>query len=248
MFRILGIGVVLALTCLCLQSGPALAYDSPQQFGVEIRGGFGMYDMGDVSAGADFLKKQKAGNTLTEGDMGGAAGFSGIYRSSKHVAWEFGYNALLDVENLVESTIPDSQGQILMHANEFFVKGSVITYLTNSLQLGLGAGVSYYNTELQIQDDFNKRYNYDAVGRGFGLLGGLSLELLLTQRMGLVLNGGGRVANTSDFSQESSPGVRSSLNVLGGTRPMEVNLSGGFATLGLRFYFDKTTPPVDFGR
>ncbi|MBI5059303.1 hypothetical protein HZB60_05925 [candidate division KSB1 bacterium] len=248
MFRFLGTGVVVALLCLSLQSGPALAYDSPQKYGVELRGGFGVYDMGDVTAGADYLKRQRVGNSLTEGSGGGVAGLSGIFRPSKQVAWEVGYNALMDVENLVESTIPDSQGQILTHSNEFFLKGSVITYLTNSIQLGLGAGIAYYNTELQIQDDFNKRYNYDADGRGFGVIGGLNLEFLLSQHVALNLAGGGRLANASDFSQESSPGVRTGLNVLGGTRPMEVNLSGGYASLGLRFYFSKTTQPVDFGR
>jgi hypothetical protein len=247
MFRLFATSVVLALLCLSLQSRPALAYDSPQMYGVELRGGYGTYNMGDVTAGADYLKARKAGNSLTKADAGGAAGFSLLYRPARHVMWEAGYNALLDVENLVESVKPDTQGQILLHANEFFVKGSLISYLTNSLQLGLGAGVSYYNAELQVQDDFDGRYDYDAVGRGFGLLGGASLEFLASQRVGVVLAAGGRVVNTSDFTKDVS-GVRTTVKVLGGDRPIEVNLSGMYAQLGLRFYFDKTTQPIDFGR
>jgi hypothetical protein len=100
---------------------------------------------------------------------------------------------------------------------------------------------------LQVQDDFDGRYDYDAVGRGFGLLGGASLEFLATQRVGVVLAAGGRVVNTSDFTKDVS-GVRTTVKVLGGDRPIEVNLSGMYAQLGLRFYFDKTTQPIDFGR
>ena len=46
----------------------------------------------------------------------------------------------------------------------------------------------------------------------------------------------------------SLPGVRSAVSVLGGSRPFEVNLTGGYGQLGLRFYFDKVTKPIDFNR
>ncbi len=248
MNRYIGTMFLFALCVLALGSAPANAYEAKQQYGVELRGGFGIYDMGDISTGAEYLRRQRPGNTLTEKDNGGMAGFSGLYRPARRQMWEVGYNAILDVENLVESSIPDSSGQILMHANEYFLKGHWVSYFGERLQLSLGGGVSYYNVDIQIQDDFNKRYTYDAVARCFGLVGSAGLELLLSERVGLQLQGGGRLANASDFSQESTTGVRTGVNVLGGSRPMEVNLTGAYVQLGLRMYFDKVTQPIDFSR
>lgn len=238
----------LLLGTLCLFS-TASADESKQRYGVELRGGFGMYDLGDIVSGREYIQNERAGNTLTSSDGGPTGGLSGLFRPTKHSLWEFGYNALLDVDNTVENSFSDTaSGQILMHANEFFLKGSGVILLTDRIHLDLGAGVSYYNVELQIQDDFGRRYNYDAVGRCWGLLGSGNLEFLLTDRFGLALGGGARVANATDFSQEASIGVRSILPVIGGSRPMEVNMSGAYGQLGLRFYFDKVTKPIDFSR
>ena len=134
-----------------------------------------------------------------------------------------------------------------MHANEYFLKGNVIATLTKRIHADFGAGVSYYNAELQIQDNLRRRYYYDAVGRSWGLLGTVGLEFLLTNRVGLLLQGGGRFTNVTHFSYETS-GTRQQLSVLDGTRPMEVNLTGGFGALGLRIYFDRVTRPVDYTR
>jgi hypothetical protein len=169
-----------------------------------------------------------------------------LYRPSRHQLWEVGYNALLDVENTVENDT--ARGQILMHANEFFLKANLVTYPLEKLHLNLGVGLSYYNAELQIQDEFTGRFNYDAVGRGWGLIGSAGLEFMLQEHFGLYLGGGGRVVNTSQFSYESVPGVRTFLPILGASRPMEVNLTGGYANIGLRFYFDQFTRPIDFTR
>jgi hypothetical protein len=73
--------------------------------------------------------------------------------------------------------------------------------------------------------------------------------LLVTKRVGLILGGGGRVANTNNFSYwDPATGPRKVLKVVGGSRPIEVNLSGAYGQAGLRFYFDPVTKPVDFTR
>ncbi len=245
--RLFGILLVCALV-IAAGSNTALAYSGPQQYGLELRGGFGLYDMGDVSQGASYIEEARPGNSLTTADSGPIGGLSLLYRPAKHQLWELGYNALLDVENSIESTIPDSNGSILMHANEFFLKAHVVPTIGDRIHLNLGVGLSYYNVELQIQDDFHHSYTYDAVGRSWGLLGSVGLEFLLTERLGLNLQGGGRVMNANYFSFEDSPGHRDILNIPGGTRPMEVNLSGMYGSVGLRFYFDKVLKPVDFTR
>ena len=247
MHRILGILLVCALV-IAAGSNSALAYTSPQKYGVEFRGGFGVYDMGDVTSGAEFMQRERAGNTLTTADSGPMGGLSILYSPTRHSTWEIGYNALFDVENSVESTIPDSSGSIIMHANEFYAKAHLVPTIGDRIRLNLGVGFSYYNVELQVQDDFARRYNYDAVGRAFGLLGSAGIEFLLTQRLGLNLQGGARLANASNFSYEPTTGVRTGLNVIGGNRPIEVNISGVYGSVGLRLYFDKVFPPVDFSR
>jgi hypothetical protein len=252
------IGTILTLVALfALGSGAAYAYDSPHKFGIELRGGFGQYDMGDINQGTTFFQTGHAPNPnspsssdrfITTGDNGPTGGLSLLYRPSKHTIWEIGLNSLMDVENSVVNQRGDSSGQILMHANEFFLKGSVLVPVADRLILDFGAGVGYYNTELQIQDDFNSHYYYDVDGRGWGVLGTGGLELLLSSRIGIHLGGGFRLTNTTDFTYESAPGNRAGLNALGSGRPMEVNLSGMFGNGGIRFYFDRVTKPVDFTR
>jgi hypothetical protein len=247
MHRFFGILLVCALV-IAAGSSTAFAYTSPQQYGVELRGGFGQYDLGDVSQGATYMRDEHQGNALTTADTGPIGGISLLYRPARHSMWEVGYNAILDVENKVDNTIIDSSGSIVMHANEFFLKANLVPTIGERLSLNLGVGLSYYNVELQIQDDFSKRYNYDAVGRAWGLLGSVGLEYLISDRFGLNLQGGGRIANAANFSYEPTTGVRTGVSVLGGSRPIEVNMSGMYGSVGLRFYFDKVLQPVDFTR
>jgi hypothetical protein len=253
------IGACAALI-LILGSGTALAFESPLKYGVELRGGFGQYDLSDVRTGVEnmhaTLNKAHIDNTLNKSDFlgrpaGPAAGLSFLYRPSKHTMWEVGYNALLEVTNTVDA--PDTaSGEILMHASEFFLKGYLVGTPSEHLHLNLGAGVAYYNANLQIQDNYRRHYYYDATGRAFGLIASAGVELLPLPRFGIVLQGGARVANTQSYSYEVSPGTRTNLPIIGATssssRTMEVNLSGVYGLLGLRLYFDKVTRPVDYSR
>jgi hypothetical protein len=263
MQRFLGTTVLALLVLVSLGSMSARAYDSPQKYGVEFRGGLGIYDMGDVTNGINTLKKNLGAyhptvngnsNSLlgTNGDgindNGPTGGFSFLYRPSRHTQWEVGFNALLDVENTVDTQPDTASGQILMHANEFFLKGHVVATLSEHLNLNFGAGAAYYVSELQIQDNKQRNYYYNVDGPGWGLLGSVGLEFLATNRVGIALTGGGRFATTSHFTYETTPGTRTGFNVLYGSRPMEVNLSGVYAQLGVRLYFDKVTQPVDFTR
>ncbi len=249
MYRLLGTLCIASLLTLSVTT-TSFAYESPRKYGIQMGGGFGIYDMGDITLATDYLSARRAGNTTTTGDAGFMGNLALIYRPARHQMWEIGFNPLFDVENLVENSAGDSltTGQILMHANEFYAKATVVTYPSERLNLNFGVGLAYYNCEMQVQDEFSSRFYYDAVGRAFGLIGSVGLELGLAERVGLYLGAGGRWANVTNFSHESSAGVRSSVPVLGGSRPWEVNLSGGYGQLGLRFYFDKVTPPIDFSR
>jgi hypothetical protein len=253
MLRFFGTLLAVLVVVAAAGSSSALAYDSPQTYGVEIRGGFNTYDMGDVPSGLKSLQTNLNSvgirNTVNEKDNGPSGGFSFLFKPSKHSMWEAGFNALMDVESTVDTQPDTASGQILMHANEFFVKGHLVVPLLSVLNLNVGGGVSYYNTELQIQDNQQRKYYFDAVGRGWGIVGSAGLEFLISQRVGLLLQGGGRLVNTSQFSYEPKPGdFRTYLPVPGGQRGIEVNLSGAYANLGLRFYFDRVTKPVDFTR
>lgn len=253
MHRFIGTIGVCAALILILGSSAALAFESPLKYGVEVRGGFGMYDMSDISTGietmSNALNDDGIPNTLNQSDVGPAAGLSFLYRPSKHSMWEVGYNALLEVTNSVDADT--ASGEILMHAGEFFVKGYLVATPADYLHLNFGAGLAYYSANLQIQDNHGQRYNYDATGRALGLVGSAGIEILPVPRFGIVLQGGGRMANTQSYAWEESPGTRSNLRIIGGGqtgRTMEVNLSGVYGLLGLRFYFDKVTRPVDYSR
>jgi len=242
-------GLLCIATLLTLSvTTSSFAYESARKYGVQFGGGFGVYDMGDVSLGTDYMLRQRPGNKATTGDAGPMGNIAIVYRTARHQMWEVGFNPLFDVENLVENASGDSSGQILMHSNEFYLKAIIVTHPSERLNLNFGVGLAYYNTELQVQDDFTRRFYYDAVGRSFGAIGSLGIEFGLSEQTGLILGVGGRLTNSNNFSYESSPGVRSGVTVLGGNRPMEVNLTGGYAQLGLRFYFDQVTKPIDFSR
>lgn len=252
MHRLIGTIVVCATLILALGSSSAFAADSPRKYGVEVRGGFGMYDLGDIQPGVlnmqANLNRAQIANTLNENDGGASGGISFLYRPSKHTMWVVGYNAMMDVENSVDSKPDTASGEILMHAGELFLKGMLVATPADFLHLNFGAAVGWYPTNVQVQDNYLRRYNYDATGRAFGLLGSVGIEILPLSRMGIVLEGGGRLVNVQHFSYEVTPGTRTSLPIIGGTRPMEVNLSGAYGSLGLRFYFDKVTKPIDFTR
>lgn len=252
MHRLFGTAFICAALILALGSNAAYAVGDLQKYGVEFRGGFGIYDMGDVIPGVQTMQRSlsRAGlpNTLSEVDNGFSGGLSFLVRPTRHTMWEVGYNALLDVDNTVETTPDTASGQILMHANEFFFKGHLVATLTDALLLDFGAGLAYYNTELQVQDNLARRYNYDAVGRSWGLLGSVGLEYLVTQRLGIAAQGGGRLSTANNFAYETGSGTRTNLTVIGGNRSMEVNLTGIYAQLGFRIYFDRVTKPVDFTR
>jgi hypothetical protein len=243
MHRTFGTLILAGLLLLSVNQA-GFSYESPQKYGIQLGGGFGTYDMGDVTLGVETLMSRNSNNVSSEEDSGPMGNIALLFRPSRHQLWEVGFNGLLDVENTVSNA--DTSGQILMHANEFYLKANVVTYPASWLQFDFGVGLSYYNCELQIQDGFNRQYRYDAVGRSWGLLGGANFEVALSKRVGLILGGGGRLTNAANFSYESVPGVRQILNVIGGTRPMEVNLSGAYGNAGLRFYFDKVTKPIDF--
>ena len=247
MNRLMGLLCIAVLLTLSVSTA-SFAYETPRKYGVQFGGGFGVYDMGDVALGTDYLLSTRPGNSATTADAGAMGNFAIIYRPSRHQLWEIGFNPLFDVENVVDNAAGDSSGQLLMHSNEFYAKAVVVTYPSEKLNLNFGVGLAYYNTELQVQDDFTRRFYYDATGRSFGLIGSLGLEFMLSEQTGIYLGGGGRWTNSNNFTYESSPGVRSGVTVLGGSRPMEVNLSGGYAQLGLRLYFDKVTKPIDFSR
>jgi hypothetical protein len=266
MHRLIGTTFLAVLLLVAFGSTTARGDDSPQKFGVELRGGVSMYDMGDIGAGLNTMKKNLIGahasnvtlNSSTSSllgtngdgvnDNGATGGISFLYRPSKHTMWEVGYNNMFDVNNTVNSSPDTSSGQLLMHASEYFLKGHVVATLMERLQADFGAGISYYSSGLQLQDNLRRRYYYDVKGRAFGVVGSVGLEFLLTKRVGLSLQAGGRLANTTDFVYEDTPGHGTNFAVYEGSRPMEVNLSGGYVNLGLRLYFDQVTKPVDFSR
>jgi hypothetical protein len=249
------IGTILICFGMLVLLGSSSAFaGSPQQYGIEVRGGFGQYNMGDVTPGIKSIHAAMVAKGMTASlelkDSGPAGGFSLVYRPTRHSMWEVGYNALFDVNNKSNSTPDTASGQILMHANEFFVKGTLVATVTDLLHVDMGLGLAYYNAELQIQDQATPAYYYDADGRAFGLVGTVGVEYLLTKRIGVILQGGGRIANTTHFTYiNTSLRAREGLEILpNGGRPFEVNLSGAYGQAGLRFYFDPVTKPVDFTR
>ncbi len=94
MNRLLGLLCIASLLTLSVSTS-SFAYEGPRKYGVQLGGGFGIYDMGDVSLGTDYLLGLRPGNTATTADGGPMGNVAIIYRSARHQMWEIGFNPAL---------------------------------------------------------------------------------------------------------------------------------------------------------
>lgn len=69
MNRLIGPCCIATLLTLSVTTS-SFTYDSPRKYGIQLGGGFGMYNMGDIDLGTDYLLGLRSGNKATTADGG----------------------------------------------------------------------------------------------------------------------------------------------------------------------------------
>jgi hypothetical protein len=238
------LGAFLFLACLLgMDSGRVLASDEARKFGVELRGGFSLYQVSDTR---DVISHYEGlpGATITETYSGPSGGFSLLWRQDKHFQWNIGFNSLLDFES--EASWQDTTLKLSSHASEIFVLGNFVITPMRGLNLYAGGGVNFVVVK---QDILWQPGNsiFDGTGRTFGVMANGAVVFFLGQRVGLCLGGGYRLANVRELTDINYNGERYRVLHPLVNRAWEADFSGPFVITSLRIYFDPVSKPIDFG-
>ncbi|MBM3324495.1 MAG: hypothetical protein FJY66_02375 [Calditrichaeota bacterium] len=231
------------LLVFLLGSGTVWAYDDARKYGMELRGGFSLYQVSDTRDVLDYYGSS-SGAKVTESYSGPSGGFSLLWRQEKYFQWNIGYNALLDFES--EAKWNDTTLTLSGRATEIFALGNFVFPVFKSVRLYAGGGVTYLVAK---QDILWQPGNsiFDGTGRALGVIANGSVEIFLGRRLGLNLGGGYRVANVTEMTDVDYSGARSKVVHPLANRAWEADFSGPYMVTGLRIYFDPVTKPIDFG-
>ncbi len=251
--------ICLSLTVIFLIGSSGFSKDLERQYGIELRGGFGLYlDNADPNS---FVKNFQGTQgysqkeyTESQGSLTG--GFSLLYKSRPYFAWHVGLNVLATDSATAVATHPtndDQMGRIYFRTVEIFVSPTFYWNISPRFNLQAGAGPAFYLASLDREnlggadvvygDSF-----YGAHGRSFGFRGELGAELFLSKAVSLRLGGGFRWAQVNrfkyytEFNDPEQPNITLKKGVLaywpGTYDTFEVDFSGVFAEVGLRIYFE----------
>ncbi|MCX6641030.1 MAG: outer membrane beta-barrel protein [bacterium] len=246
----------LALICLLSIGSTAWAGDFPHQYGIELRGGYGIYlDNTDPNNFAkDFFGTsgytQKEYNK-SQGALGG--GISVLYKTEEYFAFHVGLNVLSSdsaTAIAVNNANQAQYGRIFTSAVELFVTANYYWNISDRLNLQFGAGPAFYLASLDREstagaDALYGDSFYGAHGRSFGVLGTVGAELFLSDAIALRLGGGFRYAAVSRFKFfreiQDANGTHKEGEIAywpESYNTFETNYSGPFAEVGLRIYFE----------
>jgi hypothetical protein len=245
-----------AIICILCAGASARAGDIVHQYGIELRGAYGLYlDNADPNTfvenftGTSGYHQSEYNKSL--GALGG--GISLLYKTEDYFAWHIGLNMLSSDSAsaiAVKAGSTDQYGRIKTSAVELFFTANYYWMIGSRFNLEFGAGPSFYLASLdrEVSTGADALYGesfYGAHGRSFGLLGTVGAELFLSNAIALNAKGGFRLAaiNRFKFFREvtSTSGNYKEGEIAywaNSFDTFETNYTGPFAELGLRIYFD----------
>lgn len=239
--------LTIALTAIIIISSTLASFagDIYHQRGIEIRGGLSMYlFMDDPNDWA----KQIAPSLSDEMEFAPDFGVSLLYKSHNNFVWNIGYNHMF--VSKAAYTIQGDDYEESVSANEFFLVPSFVLYPEGKLSLSLGLGPSLIMANLDRTSPEsvygNMREFCGASGRNMGIMGLANIEYLLKPNLGIKIGGGFRSVfiDDIDFIKTDANGTDTSYSVwwtdAAGTetnQPYELDFSGVFGEIGLRWYF-----------
>lgn len=221
----------------------AAAGEIRNQYGLEFRGGLALYMSMDDP---DNWAKQYSSVLDEEMDFAPDFGISVLYKHRNDFVWNIGYNHLFTARNTFTTTA-GAEYEESVSADEIFFVPSYIFLPNNFVSLSLGLGPSVILASMDRTGPANLgslSAFYGAYGRNIGFLALANLEVTVNSKVALKIGGGYRGAFVDDIEFiENIDGVESRRQVvwtIGSretTRPYELNFSGLFGEVGLRWYF-----------
>lgn len=229
-----------AVLLLALSLPTVMASAIYHQRGLELRGGMSLYmQMTDPTDWAN----QFSGGVSDEMTSAPDFGLSILYKSYRNFSWNIGYNHFFAAKTSFGSGMYEE----VMDANEFFVVPSFIFWPEEGLNLSIGAGPTLMMASLDRNSPMagNLGEFYGASGRNIGLLALANLEFGLNESLALKGGIGFRsvIVNKIEFTKMVG-GTEYNYQVMWtdtagneSTRSYELDYSGLFLEVGLRWYF-----------
>lgn len=215
------------------------------QRALEFRGGANIYMMMDDPS--DFVNQFPGSSLNSEMNFAPNFGISLLYKSRYNFVWNIGYNHLFS--DKTEFSLPGSTNEEVVDANEIFIIPSFIFFPNSRLNFSVGAGLDIMMATVDRTTSIpnnNLKEFYGATGKNVGFVALGNAEFLLTPNWGINGGLGFRAVNVDDINFSSYEGdveqsnqvtwVTSSGQVT--TRAYELDFTGIFAELGVRWYFD----------
>ncbi len=256
---IIGLTSILTICAVSL----AVAGDIEHQYGIEFRGGYGLY-MNNVDPDSYVEKFEGITATgysqkeFTESTGALAGGISFLYKTEDYIGWSVGFNVFGTDSATATATNPDpalgdQYGRVYFQATELYFAAHYYWNIASRFNIHIGGGPAFYMASLDLEalGGADVQYGnsiYGAHGRSFGFKGSAGAELFLSDAISLKIAGGFRYAPIDRFKyfievQDSEdPNIdykKGEIAYWPNTYDsFEVDLSGVFVEVGLRIYFD----------
>lgn len=261
--RALKWSVCLSLILAFYASSVAWAGDIEHQYGIELRGGYGLYiDNTDPNTFAKDFEGNTTGGYSQEEYTESLGAFTGglslLYKSRDYFGWHIGLNVLgtdSATATAVKANSPDQSGRVFISAVEIFLTANYYWHLSPRLNLQIGAGPAFYLASLDREATAGSEaiYGssfYGAHGRSFGFTGSMGAEFFLSNALSVRFGGGFRWAPIDRFKyfqeETDEDGTHKEGMIAYWANPdgtpsydtFEANFSGIFAEIGFRIYFE----------
>jgi hypothetical protein len=256
--------VCITLILIICTTTLALAGDIPHQYGIELRGGYGLY-LNNIDPDTYVEKFQGltangySQKEFTESSGALSGGISLLYKSEEYLGWHIGLNVIgTDSATALATSAQypnqDQQGRVYYNATELFMMVHYYWNLSPRFNFQFGAGPAFYFASLDLEalgaeQQYGESF-YGAHGRNFGFRGSIGAEFFLSNVIALNASGGLRWAPIDRFKYfiEVQSGLEGEANIdykkaqiaywPNSYDTFEIDLTGVFLEVGLRFYFD----------
>ncbi len=208
-------------------------------YGFQIIGGGGTYTMGDIN---DYRHVDNWPENDEDAVFGVGYGAAILYRAQEHVRFAIGFNVLGQDKTYIEYAGEEFEQTV--SGGELYFQAEYLVPFNEDFNVSLNFGPAVYSGSLDRSGTVGTSFA-DATGRAFGLRAGLGAQFLFSDRWGLHLMGGFRMAKIGEVSYEDRNGIEQ-IVYWNNNRRVELDFTGAFVELGLRMYFEPATDWMKF--
>jgi hypothetical protein len=213
----------------------------PRKYGIQLSGGFSTYDMKDVNAYTETNPTPLQVIDFIEASSGISYNFALLYRSHDKFNWTIGFSKLGQdkAEHLFVGS-PERFNEALISGSEVYFAANYMLIAGNGLNVYIGGGPAIYSANLDFVSTELSSIS-DAKGRSLGIRFNAGAELFLSDKMGLFVNGGYRIANVKELTYTTSTNSNDQTLFSDSSHKTEADFTGMFVEAGIRLYFEPAT-------